>query len=89
VSVRLEGGQSCPQPPLQAARSIASYATANEPVLTAANAIYNGTGLLTLPELLEAVEWVCADTAQWMKAQLRYAEAERILGEVAAMKLSL
>ena len=61
----------------------------HEPVLTAANAIYNGNSLLTLPELLEPVEWVCVHTVQWMKARFRYAEAERILCEVAAMKISL
>ena len=61
----------------------------HEPVLTAANALYNGDGVLTLPELLECVEWVCVDTAEWMKAQFRYAEAEHILREVGAMQISL
>jgi hypothetical protein len=61
----------------------------HEPVLTAANVLYNGDGVLTLPELLECVEWVCMDTAQWIKAQFRYAEAERILRDVGAMKISL
>lgn len=52
-------------------------------------AVYNGDGVVTLPELLECVEWVCADTAQWMKCRFRYADADRILREVAAMKISL
>jgi hypothetical protein len=44
---------------------------------------------LTLPQLIECVEWVCTHTAQWMKAQFRYADAERILREVAAMNVPL
>jgi len=35
------------------------------------------------------MEWVCLDTAQWIKAQFRYTEAERILREVAAKGISL
>jgi hypothetical protein len=61
----------------------------HEPVLTAAKSLYTGDGAIALPELLECVEWVCIDTAQWMKTRFRYAEAERILREVAAMKISL
>jgi hypothetical protein len=61
----------------------------HEPILTSANALYNGDGVITLVQLLECVEWVCPETAQWIKAQFRYAEAERILREVAAMKITL
>jgi hypothetical protein len=61
----------------------------HERVLTAADGFYNGAGFLRLPELLEPVEWVCADTAQWIKTQFKYGDAERILREVAAMKISL
>jgi hypothetical protein len=74
---------------LKAIQLLRNRVSHHEPVLTAANAIYNGDGVLTLPELLEAVAWVCVDTAQWMKEQFRYEEAERILRKVAAMKISL
>jgi hypothetical protein len=74
---------------LKAIQLLRNRISHHEPILTAANALYNGDGVLTLPQLLECVEWVCADTAQWMKAQFGYGEAERILREVAAMKISL
>ena len=61
----------------------------HEPILTAANGVYNGNLIITLPQLTECMEWVCLDTAQWIKAQFRYAEAERILREVAAKGISL
>jgi len=74
---------------LKAIQLLRNRVSHHEPVLTSANAICDGAGLITLPELLEAVEWVCVDTAQWMKARFRYADAKRILREVAAMKISL
>ena len=74
---------------LKAIQLLRNRISHHERVLTAANAIYNGDGLIALPQLLECVEWVCMDTAQWIRAQFRYAEAERILREVAAMKVSL
>lgn len=61
----------------------------HEPVLTGSNGLYNGNAVITLAEIIECVEWVCRDTAQWIKAQFRYAEAERILREVAAKGISL
>ena len=60
----------------------------HEPVLTAANALYTGDGVITLPEVLECVEWVHMDTAQWIRAEVRYAEGERILRTVVAMNIS-
>jgi hypothetical protein len=74
---------------LKAIQLLRNRISHHEPVLTATNAMYNGDGVITLPELLECVEWVCADTAQWMKAQFRYAAAERILREVSAMGISI
>jgi hypothetical protein len=74
---------------LKAIQLLRNRISHHEPVLTVANSIYHGAGVLTLPELVETVEWVCVDTAQWVKAQFRYEEAERILREVAAMKISL
>jgi hypothetical protein len=61
----------------------------HEPVLTGGNALYNGDGVITLPEVHECIEWVCTETAGWIKAQFRYAEAERILRDVAAMRIPL
>jgi len=61
----------------------------HERILTSGNVLYAGNGTLALPELLECAEWVCAETAEWMRSQFRYAEAERILREVAAMGVSL
>ena len=61
----------------------------HEPVLTTSHGLYNGNGIITLPEILESVEWVCADTAQWMRTQFRYNEADRILFEVKKMRVTL
>ena len=74
---------------LKAIQLLRNRISHHEAVLTSVNALYNGDGFLTLPDLFECVEWVCADTAQWMKAQFRYADAERTLRAVAAMKISL
>jgi hypothetical protein len=35
------------------------------------------------------VEWICTDTAQWIKTQFGYAEADRILAEVNTIGISL
>lgn len=61
----------------------------HEPVLTSSRALYEGAGTISLPELLECVEWVCTDTAQWIRAQFRYSDAERILNLIAAMNIRL
>jgi hypothetical protein len=74
---------------LKAIQLLRNRISHHEPVLTAANALYNGDGVITLAELLECVEWVCADTAQWIKSQFRYADAERILDAVKATGVSL
>jgi hypothetical protein len=74
---------------LKAIQLLRNRISHHEPVLTSGNVIYNGDVLVTLPEVLECMEWVCADTAQWVKAAFHYSEAERILRDVAAMKISL
>jgi hypothetical protein len=74
---------------LKAIQLLRNRISQHEPVLTAANALYTGDGVITLPEVLECVEWVCMDTAQWIRAVFRYADAEGILRTVAAMKISL
>lgn len=74
---------------LKAIQLLRNRISHHEPVLTSGNVLYTGDGVIPLPEVLECVEWVCTETAQWIKAQFRYSEAERILREVAAMKISL
>jgi malonyl CoA-acyl carrier protein transacylase len=61
----------------------------HEPVLTSAKTLYNGEGTIALAELIECVEWICAETAAWIKTQFGYAEAERILDVVKASGISL
>jgi hypothetical protein len=61
----------------------------HEPILTTRNTLYTGHDLLTLVELLECVEWVCVEVAQWMKTRFRYVEAVRILDAVKATGVSL
>ena len=74
---------------LKAIQLLRNRISHHEAVLTSVNVLYKGDGFLTLAELFECVEWVCRDTAQGLKAQFLYAEAERIRREVAAMKIFL
>lgn len=74
---------------LKAIQLLRNRISHHEPILTSRNTLYTGHDFLTLAELLECVEWVCADTAQWIKAEFRYAEAERILDAVKATGVSL
>ena len=74
---------------LKAVRLLRNRISHHEPVLTSSNNLYTGDGVISLPELVECVEWVCTHTAQWVQGQFRYSEAERVLREVAAMKVSL
>jgi hypothetical protein len=69
---------------LQKVRLLRNRIAHHEPVLTSSARIYAGHDFITLPELLECAEWVCTDTAQWMRTQFRYAEAAQILSEVQA-----
>ncbi len=61
----------------------------HEPVLTAGSAVYNGGTVLSLPQILECVQWVCPEAAQWMRAKFRYDDAERVLRTVGAMNVLL
>jgi hypothetical protein len=74
---------------LKAIQLLRNRISHHEPVLTSGNVVYNGDTTLSLSDLLECVEWVCLETAQWIKAAFRYADAEQILRTVAAMKISL
>jgi hypothetical protein len=61
----------------------------HEPILTAKAKLYNGHQQLTPAELLACVEWICTDTADWIRSKFRFADAERILDEVKAMGVIL
>lgn len=61
----------------------------HERILTSTKALYNGNGTLPLAQMLECVEWICPDTAQWIQSQFRYAEAEQILARVLASGITL
>jgi hypothetical protein len=74
---------------LKALQLLRNRISHHEPVLTSSNNLYTGDGVISLPELLECVEWACTHTRQWVQGQFRYAEAERVLREVAAMRISL
>ncbi|HVP00454.1 MAG TPA: hypothetical protein VMT15_20420 [Bryobacteraceae bacterium] len=72
---------------IQALRNRISH---HEPVLTSSKTLYAGrASMLTVPELLEPVEWVCADTAQWIKTKFRCSEAERVLEDVHKLGITL
>ena len=75
---------------LKTIQSLRNRVSHHEPVLTSRGTLYAGHQVfLTLPELLECVEWVCVEAAQWMKTRFRYGEADRILSLVSATGLSL
>lgn len=61
----------------------------HERVLTSNNTLYAGFDFITRAQVVECVEWTCLETAQWMKAQHRFAEAGRILAKVNAMRIVL
>jgi hypothetical protein len=47
--------------------------------LTSGNVLFTGDGVIALPEVRECIEWICAETAAWIKASFRYSKGERIL----------
>ena len=61
----------------------------HERILTSRNKVYTGDTFLTLAEVLVCVDWVCADTAAWLKTRFRYAEAQRILTTVSSIGVRL
>ncbi len=72
---------------IQALRNRISH---HEPVLTSTKKIYaDRASMLTVPELLEPVEWVCTDTAQWIKTRFRSSEAESVLEDVNKLGFTL
>jgi hypothetical protein len=39
--------------------------------------------------VLECIDWICGDTAQCARAEFKYAEAQQIFRDVAAMGITL
>jgi hypothetical protein len=61
----------------------------HERIVTSGQRIYTGYSELTLPQILECVEWVCPHMANWMKTRYRYPIAARVLDEVRATGVHL
>ena len=61
----------------------------HERVLTSASTLYTGYDYLTLAELIEIAEWICTDTADWIRTRFRYAEARQLLVNVKALGFML
>ena len=61
----------------------------HERILTSRHKFHLGGGFLTLPEMIEPVEWICADTADWLKTRFRYSAATRVLGGAAGTGVHL
>lgn len=55
---------------LKAIQLLRNRISHHEPVLTAGSVVYNGDGVLSPPQLLECVEWVCSEAAQMDKSKL-------------------
>jgi len=72
---------------VQALRNRISH---HEPVLTSSKTLHAGrSSMLSVPELLEPVEWVCTDTARWIKTRFRYSQAARVLEDVYNLGITL
>ena len=74
---------------LKAVQLLRNRISHHERILTSQRKLYTGYALLTLTEVLECVDWVCADTAAWLRDRFRYAEAQRILADVYATGVTL
>ena len=57
----------------------------HERVLTSSNTLYTGFDFLTPGELMEVADWICVDTAGWIRTRFRFAMAAEILAEVSAL----
>jgi hypothetical protein len=57
----------------------------HEPILTSKNSMITGfvsQPLITLPEILECLEWVSRPTASWLRSTSRYNQAVALLASV-------
>jgi hypothetical protein len=67
---------------LEVIRRLRNRIAHHEPILTSGNEVYTGYAAqptITLPQLLQCVEWVSPPTAQWMTVCTRYSQATGIL----------
>ena len=74
---------------LKVAQRLRNRISHHERVLTSRNTTYTGFDFLTLAELLEIADWVCTETAGWIRTRFRFAEAQQILANVSALGFSL
>jgi hypothetical protein len=64
----------------------------HEPILSSTNEIYTGhlaQPKISLPAILQCVEWVSPPTADWLRTTTRYEQALTILAEVVGSGLTL
>ena len=75
---------------LQTIRWLRNRIAHHEPILTSGNQIYAGhQQFITLADLNECAEWICLDTAGWLRTKFRYQQAGVILTQVNATGLTL
>jgi hypothetical protein len=67
---------------LKIAQRLRNRISHHERILTSANTLYAGFDCLTLAELIQIAEWVCPETAHWIRTRFRYADAHRTLTTV-------
>src|SRR5208283_5317703 len=67
---------------LEMIRRLRNRIAHHEPILTSHNEVYTGfpdRPHIALPEMLQCAEWICGETALWLKAQSRYQQAVDLL----------
>jgi hypothetical protein len=69
---------------LEVIRRLRNRIAHHEPILTSKNKVYTGfvdQPSISLPDLLQCVEWISPPTAQWLENTTRYTQAATILAE--------
>lgn len=64
----------------------------HEPILSSSNRVYTGHPHqpdISLPDLLECVDWISAGTAHWLQRSTRYEQARSLLAEVSISGIRL
>lgn len=77
---------------LEVLRWVRNRIAHHEPVLTSHEEVYTGFDrqkYINLPQILECIAWVSADSAEWLKTQSRYKSAESVLRRISQMGISL
>jgi hypothetical protein len=74
---------------LKIAQRLRNRISHHERVLTSGNTLYTGFDFLTLTELVEVADWICTDTAGWIRTRFRFADAQQILTDVSALGFPL